>query len=290
MFANKAGLFFILLGVVLIIVDVLFHPFLLPRVVDMETSEYISYLGYTFYFILLISFISIFFGFNRIISHNSPPNIFSNVSITSTGEMNNANKLFEDMKSFDIFKLVISDVINKKILLVAALSYAIFYCFTSGIIIYRAEGLPFVDLANIPSLIMMSFGPTGYAPTLSVTLTETIGLLFIPYNLILAVSVSFLVGINIVMTISALRMIRLRKSSLMSIIGASAGLFVGCPTCASIYILGFFFGSFAHTMAIVTTSFYGLFLLFSIPMLVISPVITIKSIKKSSSIVCSIEK
>ena len=69
----------------------------------------------------------------------------------------------------------------------------------------------------------------------TIRLTENLSVLLIPLNLILAVSVSLLVGFNIVLNVHAFQLARSqarRKLSAVSSMGAFSGLFIGCPTCA----------------------------------------------------------
>ena len=77
----------------------------------------------------------------------------------------------------------------------------------------------------------------------TIRLTENLSVLLIPLNLILAVSISLLVGFNIVLNVHAFQLARSqarRKLSAVSSMGAFSGLFIGCPTCAGVFVLGTF--------------------------------------------------
>ena len=69
----------------------------------------------------------------------------------------------------------------------------------------------------------------------TIELTELFSILVIPLNLILAISVSVLVGFNFALNMKLLRMFRNQSQSkfpIVSTFGVFSGLFIGCPTCA----------------------------------------------------------
>src|SRR5581483_591286 len=85
---------------------------------------------------------------------------------------------------------------SKRILLVSAIGYGVFFAITSGIIIYKPDinatdyvfpKPPHVELSPCCDL-------PGYMPMIFAFFTEHVGLQIIPLNLVLLVVVSFLVG------------------------------------------------------------------------------------------------
>jgi hypothetical protein len=176
-----------------------------------------------------------------------------------------------------------------KIMIVAAVGYGIFFGFLSQILVYRADvsfterGIEVSSLDLIPCC-----GAVGYMPMLTIYITDHFLILIIPLNVILATIVSLLVGFNVALSIYAFRMKKLlqTKTSLAAGIGATSGLFVGCPTCAGSLIsalLGIGIAGAGGTSASVLAPFQTLFIAASIPALVVAPFLTARSIRSASS-------
>ena len=181
-----------------------------------------------------------------------------------------------------------------KIMIVAAVGYGIFFGFLSQILVYRAD-VSFTERGiEVPSLdLIPCCGAVGYMPMLTIYITDHFLILIIPLNVILATIVSLLVGFNVALSIYAFRMKKLllqTKTSLAAGIGATSGLFVGCPTCAGSLIsalLGIGIAGAGGTSASVLAPFQTLFIAASIPALVVAPFLTARSIRSASS--CNIK-
>lgn len=176
-----------------------------------------------------------------------------------------------------------------KIMIVAAVGYGIFFGFLSQILVYRAN-VSFSERGiEVPSLdLIPCCGAVGYMPMLTIYITDHFLILIIPLNVILATIVSLLVGFNVALSIYAFRMKKLlqTKTSLAAGIGATSGLFVGCPTCAGSLIsalLGIGIAGAGGTSASVLAPFQTLFIAASIPALVVAPFLTARSIRSASS-------
>ncbi len=176
-----------------------------------------------------------------------------------------------------------------KIMIVAAVGYGIFFGFLSQILVYRAD-VSFTERGiEVPSLdLIPCCGAVGYMPMLTVYITDHFLILIIPLNVILATIVSLLVGFNVALSVYAFRMKKLlqTKTSLAAGIGATSGLFVGCPTCAGSLIsalLGIGVAGAGGTSASVLAPFQTLFIAASIPALVVAPFLTARSIRSASS-------
>lgn len=172
-----------------------------------------------------------------------------------------------------------------RIMVISSVLYWIGFAFLSQILIYEPD-MP----ANAVGIVVPSLMVTpccslpGYVPMLSVYLTEYFTILIIPINFVLSIAISALVGFNIALMVSFFSISRShnknKKMSVVSGIGITAGLFVGCPTCAGSVISVFVgFGSGVAIAAL--AQFQTLFLLVSIPALLISPYIASKLIKNS---------
>lgn len=176
-----------------------------------------------------------------------------------------------------------------KIMIVAAVGYGIFFGFLSQILVYRAD-VSFTERGiEVPSLdLIPCCSAVGYMPMLTIYITDHFLILIIPLNVILATIVSLLVGFNVALSIYAFRMKKLlqTKTSLAAGIGATSGLFVGCPTCAGSLIsalLGIGVAGAGGTSASVLAPFQTLFIAASIPALVVAPFLIARSIRSASS-------
>jgi hypothetical protein len=175
------------------------------------------------------------------------------------------------------------------IMVVAAISYGIFFSFLSQILIYRAD-VSFTERGiRVPSIdLTPCCAAPGYMPMLTVYITDHFLILIIPLNVILATLVSLLVGFNVALSVFAFRLKKSlqTKTSLAAGIGATSGLFVGCPTCAGTLIstvLGIGVAGAGGTTASVFAPFQTLFIAASIPALVVAPFLTARSIRSASS-------
>ncbi|MDQ3948693.1 MAG: hypothetical protein M3218_06160 [Thermoproteota archaeon] len=176
-----------------------------------------------------------------------------------------------------------------KIMIVAAIGYGIFFGFLSQILVYRAD-VSFTERGiEVPSLdLIPCCAAPGYMPMVTLYITDHFLILIIPLNVILATIVSLLVGFNVALSIFAFRLKKSlqTKTSLAAGIGATSGLFVGCPTCAGSLIsalLGIGIAGAGGTSASVLAPFQTLFIAASIPALVVAPFLTARSIRSASS-------
>ena len=175
-----------------------------------------------------------------------------------------------------------------RIMAVAAIGYGIFFGFLSQIFVYRAD-VSFTEKGlKVPSVDMTPCcAAPGYMPMLTVYVTDHFLILVIPINVILAAVVSGLVGFNVALSVFTYRLKKLLQvnTSIAGGVGATCGLFVGCPTCAGsllsaligIGVVG------AGTSASVLAPFQTLFIAVSIPALVAAPFLIARSIRSVSN-------
>jgi hypothetical protein len=175
-----------------------------------------------------------------------------------------------------------------KIMMVAAVGYGIFFSFLSQILVYRSD-VSFTEKGlTVPSVDMTPCcAAPGYMPMLTVYITDHFLILVIPINVILATVVSALVGFNVALSVFAYRLKKSMRAttSLAGGVGATCGLFVGCPTCAgSLFstLIGVGVAG-AGTSASVLAPFQTLFIAASIPALVIAPFLIARSIRSVSN-------
>ncbi len=161
--------------------------------------------------------------------------------------------------------------------------YGLFYSAITGLIVYQPEvNFSEAYLAKIPSILVVPCcGPPLYAPTTTVYLTEHLGLLLIPLSLILLIIVSTLVGLNLTLTSFAYRN-RLKKGGkgLFGGVSAIVGLFTGCPTCAGLIFANIVGGAGATAFATLLSYYQPLFIGVSIPVLLATPFLILRSLSK----------
>jgi hypothetical protein len=186
---------------------------------------------------------------------------------------------------------IIANSINnkraKQIFVISAIGYGIFFAFTSGVIIYKPDinatdyGFPKPPHAEISPCCDLP----GYMPMIFVFFTEHVGLQIIPLNLLLLVTVSFLVGLNFAISSTVFAIVK--SGGKLGTIGAITGLFVGCPTCAgTAFTMLFGFGTGATTFTLFLTSFEAevqtIFIAISIPVLLVTPIMMARKIKSQN--------
>lgn len=174
-----------------------------------------------------------------------------------------------------------------KIMAIAAIGYGIFFGFLSQILVFRPDVSFSEQGIEVPSAEMIPCcGAPGYMPIFTVYFTDHFLLLVIPVNVLLAAVVSIMVGFNVALSVYAYRLGRAAqtKTSIVGGLGATTGLFVGCPTCAgSVFsaVLGVgVIGAGASTSAL--ASFQTVFIAASLPALAVAPFLLARSIRSMS--------
>lgn len=176
---------------------------------------------------------------------------------------------------------------QKRLILSAALAYAIFFAFLDGILVYQ----PNVDFAvayavNGPTWrVVMCCGLPGYVPIGLLYLPSIhFGLEVIPLSLMLMILVSTLVGLNVALLYKSYRLSRTGQRSsntgiLGSIIGGGLGLFVGCPSCAASFLLSMIAGTGSLAFAGLVSAYQPLIAGITIPLLLFSILWQANSVK-----------
>ena len=181
-----------------------------------------------------------------------------------------------------VLSIIAATTFNKKsrrIFLLTFIGYGIFFSLTSGMLVYQPEVVfSYHYGAMIPSAHLTACcGDPGYMPKITVYLTEHIGLQIVPINLVLQIIVSYLVGLNTTLAVSAFTFFK--KEGGLSSVGATTGLFIACPTCVGAFSSIFVgsAGAIAFTLAI--TQLQTMFILITIPILLITPFIMAKKLR-----------
>ena len=222
----------------------------------------IQRLAYGFYVMLMLSFGAIAFGMYRY--HKEK---------VKRHQENPAADLF------GIIALVTQTKKAQKIFVITFILYGSFFSLVSGTLVYQPE-VNFVTHygATIPSgFVAPCCDELGYMPKIIIYLTEHVGLQIIPINLVLQLIVSYLVGLNASIAVSAYRLSKKNRGA--GTIGAAAGLFIACPTCAGTFLSIFVGTASGIAFSIAITQLQTLFIAVSIPVLVAIPFMMAKKLQ-----------
>jgi len=254
---NK-GKLLIISGFVVIAVLFLIYARSSSLVLTPDAITVLERLAVVFYIILIMSFVAISFGLYKY--HNQ--------------------KVFENKEG--LLSIIATTTLNKKsrrIFILTFIGYGIFFSLTSGMLVYQPEVMFSHHYnAEIPSAhITPCCGEPGYMPKIIVYFTEHIGLQIVPINLVLQMIVSYLVGLNMALAVSAFTFFK--RGSGFSGIGATTGLFIACPTCVGAFSSIFIGSASAIAFTIAISQLQTFFILITIPILLTTPFIMAKKLK-----------
>lgn len=169
--------------------------------------------------------------------------------------------------------------------------YALLYAFFSSLIVYQ----PSVDFATVygvtkPGWAFSSEGSAGTAPRVTVYLDPSLhlGMQLLPLTVLFIFLVPLLVGINTVLSYYALRLSSFPQTGRwLATSGAVFGLFTACPTCAGLFLASSV-GGIGTTLAAALAPFQLLFVAVALPILLVGPVFTALSVKRSYLASCAV--
>jgi len=178
---------------------------------------------------------------------------------------------------------------SKQVFIASAIGYGIFFSLTSGILVYQPEVIFSQHYgAIVPSVhITPCCGPAGYMPSIVGYLTEHVGFKIVPINLVLQITASFLVGLNFALASGAFSMYK--KTGGLGGFGAVTGLFIACPTCAGTILSTLVGAGAIGAFTIALTQLQTVFIAASIPVLLVTPVIMARNIRKFSLGSCAVD-
>ncbi len=233
-----------------------------------DAIETIQRIAYGFYIILLVSFGAIAFGMYR----------YHREKVKRGGT--------------DLSSVIAATTWNpksRKIFVATFICYGIFFSLVSGTLVYQPE----VDFsyhygAVIPSgFVAPCCAEPGYMPQIIIYLTEHVGLNIIPINLVLQITVSYLVGLNASIAVNAYAISRKGRGA--SSVGAVVGLFIACPTCAGSFLSIFVGTASAIGLSIILTQLQTFFIAVSIPILLVTPYIMAKKLRGNEGRDCRVD-
>ncbi len=230
-----------------------------PELLTPSAFDSIQRISFGFYIVLVVSFGGIAFGMYRY------------------------HKEKVEIKGKDLSTIIALTTWNsksRKIFVAVFIGYGVFFSLASGTLVYQPDVNFSINYgATIPSgFISPCCDEPGYMPKIVIYLTEHVGLQIIPINLVLQVIVSYLVGLNASIAVSAYS---ISKKGGTSSIGAVAGLFIACPTCAGTFLSIFVGISSGIALSIALTQLQTVFIAISIPILFVTPYMMAKKLRNA---------
>jgi hypothetical protein len=179
------------------------------------------------------------------------------------------------------------------VLIISAVAYGFFYAAVSSMIIYRPTQNFVQDyFAAVPSVVpIVCCDLPGFIPLFAIYLTEHLGLLIIPANVLIMIAVSSLVGINVALAWYAFtKRPRHVGAYWLSGLGAAVGLFTGCPTCAGLFLGSMIQAAGNVAIASVLAEYQPVFIAMTIPLLLASTYLLIRRLKITLYGSCKVAK
>ena len=184
--------------------------------------------------------------------------------------------------SVTVFAKVFAERKYNSVMIISAVVYGLFYAAVSSMIIYRpTENFVQDYFAAIPSVVpIVCCDRPGFIPLFAVYLTEHLGLLIIPANVLIMVAVSGLVGINVALAwYTFTNRPRHIDAYWLGGLGAVIGLFTGCPTCAGLFLGSMIQAAGNVAVASVLAEYQPAFVAMTIPLLLASTYLVIRRLR-----------
>ena len=173
--------------------------------------------------------------------------------------------------------------------------YAIFYAIVSSMIVYQ----PSVDFTQAYGVTSPSWsavaccGGYGTIPMIVVYLLPQLhlGLQLVPLDLLLLVVVPILIAFNSAVAAFAFRNRPTGSRRMwLSGFGAAVALFTSCPTCAGYFLGGSLGGLAATSLAVALAPYQLAFVVVSVPVLLLSPLLVARNISKGLQEGCGLDE
>ena len=189
-------------------------------ILDVRTAQQLEYLAYSVILLTLIGISLAVFGLQRflIASRTVTPTVPKTLTVIA--------RMFDQRR-------------YRRVMATVMLIYGVIFAFLSGIIVYSPwENFASEYLVRVPSIIVaVCCGGVGLVPVLTVFLTNHLGLLLIPADIVILVVVSGLVGLNAALLVCQYdNRPRSPSGRWLLGVGAACGLFTACPTCAGLFL------------------------------------------------------
>jgi hypothetical protein len=170
--------------------------------------------------------------------------------------------------------------------------YGLIYSFASSILVYQ----PSVDFLQAYGVTgpgwsaITCCGSFGTIPKLILFVSPQLhfAVQLVPLSALFLVIVPFLVAFNFTIMSYAVAAGSMRRTGWLSVLGASVGLFTACPTCAGLFLAGAVGGIGATSLAITLAPYQTLFIIVSIPLLLLSPTLVAATMRRYLDSSCDI--
>jgi hypothetical protein len=182
-----------------------------------------------------------------------------------------------------------------KIGVVAGIAYAVVYLVVSSVIVFQ-PGTNYEAWSGVTAFSWAAAaccGSVGTVPALIVYLSPQahLALQILPLDALFSVVVPLLVGLNVAVAVHALRNRDVRANvGWMSSVGILTGLFTGCPTCAGLFLASVFGGLGATSLAVALAPYQMLFVVVSIPLLAVSPLVIAYNARRALRAACPVPR
>ncbi len=275
---GDSGFLNIVFGSVSVVASLVFYSVYTSSfpLLDFRILRMFRWLSYGTMLLMLFGLIAVFLGIREMVRSRSA-----------------VGAEYSSFKLSDIVATVLSSRKYSWVVRVSAAAYAFFFAAVSSIIVYR----PYQNFAEDYFAVIPSVVPTvccdspGFVPIFTVYLTEHLGLLIIPANILLMILVSGLVGVNSALAIYEYdNRPKIARGRWALGFGAVTGLFTACPTCAGLFLGNLIQGAGITAMAVVLASYQPLFIAATIPLLAASMIIMARRLKPIFSASCAVQK
>jgi len=189
-------------------------------VLDMRTAGQLEFFAYSVILLMLVGALLGVLGLRRFL------NEFRKDEPTSPRLIALIARVFEQKR-------------YSRVMAATALTYGGVFAVISGMIVYVPSGNFSAEyLVRVPSaVIAVCCGNVGLIPVLTVLLTNQLGLLLIPADILILLIVSGLVGVNATLIVCQYdKRPRAPSGRWLLGLGAACGLFTACPTCAGLFL------------------------------------------------------
>lgn len=171
-------------------------------------------------------------------------------------------------------------------------AYAVVFAFFSGTLVYQ----PTVNFAsaygvsNPGTYTAVCCGGFGSTPELEVYISPAMHLAvqLLPLTILLIVIVPVLVTLNLAVAIHSFRQKSMRTGGWVGSVGAFIGLLTGCPTCAGYFLVSAVGGLGVTAFTFVLDPYQMLFVVVSIPLLLVGPFLTAYGLKRGFGARCEV--
>jgi len=187
-------------------------------------------------------------------------------------------------------RFITRDRSSRNLRLVSGITYGILLSILSGILVFQpAQSFSALYHVAIPSTTFaVCCGSIAQMPQLVVYLSNNVGIVVTPLGLISLFAVAWLVAINASAAALAVRTRIVRgNGTLLTTVGSFLGIFSVCPSCAQ-GLLAAVLGGSGVVVVTLLAPYQTYFIAASIPMLVISPLWTAKSLSRISTMNCEL--